>query len=279
MPCLHKIFPAVALSLLLATPTLAAVEVQPASTKEPVNTEAALDGVALQGTIVETMNTSGYTYLLLDSAKGKVWAAIPETKLEAGATVTLAPGMTMHAFLSQTLNRTFDTIVFSPGLEPAAGQPAAAATAHPEAGKDSATFSAALQAEQKVEAGTPPMEQSTGSAGAVVPSSDVNVHKAVGENSQSVGECFEKGKELDGKPVRVRGKVMKISRMIMGKNWLHIQDGTGNPMKNQHDLVATTAEEPKEGEVLTVQGVLKANRDFGAGYRYEVIIEDATLER
>ena len=50
-------------------------------------------------------------------------------------------------------------------------------------------------------------------------------------------------------------------------------------MKNQHDLVVTTTEEPKEGEVITVQGVLKANRDFGAGYKYEVIIEDATIER
>lgn len=278
---LHKAFHAAVLSLLLTTPALAAVEAQPAPAKEPVKAEAALDGVALQGTIVETMNTGGYTYLLLDSAKGKVWAAIPETKLEVGTKVTLAPGMTMHAFPSKSLNRTFDAIVFSPGLEPAAGQPAAAAKTQPEAGKDAANFSEALQAEQKAPAGAqaPAMEQSTGSAGAIVPSSEVNVHKATGENSQSVGECFEKGKELDSKTVRVRGKVMKISRMIMGKNWLHIQDGTGNPMKNQHDLVVTTAEEPTEGEVITVQGVLKANRDFGAGYKYEVIVEDAKIER
>lgn len=278
---LHKALPAAALSLILATPVLAAVEAQPPAAKEPVKAEAVLDGVALQGTIVETMNTGGYTYLQLDSAKGKVWAAIPETKLEVGAKVTLAPGMTMHAFSSKTLNRTFDAIVFSPGLEPAAGQPTAAAKTQPEAGKGTTNFSEALQAEQKAPAGaqTPAMEQSTGSAGAIVPSSNVNVHKATGENSQSVGECFEKSKELDAKTVRVRGKVMKISRMIMGKNWLHLQDGTGNPMKNQHDLVVTTAEEPKEGEVITVQGVLKANRDFGAGYKYEVIIEDATIER
>lgn len=276
---LHKSFKIATLSLLLTTPVLAAVETQPAPAKEPVKADAVLDGVTLQGTIVETMNTGGYTYLLLDSAKGKVWAAIPETKLEVGTKVTLAPGMTMHAFASKTLNRTFDAIVFSPGLEPANGQPVAAAQAQPEAGKDAATFSGALQAEQKAPAGAPAMEQSTGSAGAIVPSSDVNVHKATGENSQSVGECFEKGKELDSQTVRVRGKVMKISRMIMGKNWLHIQDGTGNPMKNQHDLVVTTAEEPKEGEVITVQGVLKANRDFGAGYKYEVIVEDAKLER
>lgn len=121
------------------------------------------------------------------------------------------------------------------------------------------------------------MGASTGSVGAVVPSAEVNVNKATGPNSYSVGECFEQSKDLHGKTVRVRGKVMKISRMIMGKNWLHIQDGTGNPLKNQHDLVATTTEEPAEGSVITIEGVLAAERDFGAGYKYEVIVEDAKV--
>ena len=70
----------------------------------------------------------------------------------------------------------------------------------------------------------------------------------------------------------------EVSRQIMGKNWLHLQDGTGNPMKNQHDLVVTTLEEPKEGEVVTIEGVLAADRDFGAGYKYAVIVEDAKVE-
>jgi len=120
---------------------------------------------------------------------------------------------------------------------------------------------------------------SPGSAGAVVASAEVNVHKATGPNSYSVGECFEQGKELNGKPVRVRGKVMKISRMIMGKNWLHIQDGTGNPLHNHHDLVVTTTEDPGEGKVVTIEGTLAADRDFGAGYRYDVLVEDAKIEQ
>jgi aspartyl/asparaginyl-tRNA synthetase len=94
-----------------------------------------------------------------------------------------------------------------------------------------------------------------------------------------VGECFEQAKNLNSKTVRVRGKVMKVSRMIMGKNWLHIQDGTGNPLKNEHDLVVTTADEPAVDAVVTVEGTLNANRDFGAGYKYEVIIEDAKVEK
>ena len=65
----------------------------------------------------------------------------------------------------------------------------------------------------------------------------------------------------------------------MGKNWLHIQDGTGNPLKNQHDLVVTTAEDAEEGKVITIAGTLAFERDFGAGYKYEVIVEDAKIEQ
>jgi len=283
---LKKVFSRTALALCLITPTLTLAETKPAAPQAPV-AGAALDGVALQGQIVETMNSSGYTYLLLDAAQGKVWIAIPETQVATGQTVTCAPGVTMKEFTSKTLNRTFDSIVFSPGLNgaaPTAAAPVAGAGRPAEPAKTGTGFDVALQAETSGK-GAPgsPAEMngpSTGSAGAVVPSSsDVNVHKATGENSRSVGECFEQGKDLHGKTVRVRGKVMKISRMIMGKNWLHIQDGTGNPLKNEHDLVVTTTEDPGEGVVVTVEGKLSAERDFGAGYKYVVIVEDAKVEK
>jgi len=285
----RKVLTHTALSLLLAGPMLAVAEEKPAT--PPVEASAAapvLDGVPLQGTVVETMNSSGYTYLLLESAQGKIWVAIPETPVKVGQVVTCTPGMTMKSFASKTLNRTFDTIVFSPGLD----KGEASVTKQPPAvaakGTGVANFSEALQAEKgsdkapvdtAVGAGMA-MEQSGGSAGAIVPSSaDVNVNKAPGPDSYSVAECFDQAKELNSKSVRVRGKVMKISRMIMGKNWLHIQDGTGNPLANQHDLVVTTEDEPAEGTVVTVAGVLSANRDFGAGYKYEVIIENAKVEK
>ena len=175
--------------------------------------------------------------------------------------------------------------MFSPGLdkgEASAAQPAPATAK----AKDSAGFGEALQAEKNGKAAignaadNPAMGPSAGSAGAIVPSStDINVNKASGPNSYSVGECFEQAKDLNSKTVRVRGKVMKISRMIMGKNWLHIQDGTGNPVNNQHDLVVTTMEDLGENAIVTVEGVLNANRDFGAGYKYAVIVEDAKVEK
>ena len=120
----------------------------------------------------------------------------------------------------------------------------------------------------------------TGSQKAVVPSADVKVEKAAGENSYSVGEIFSKGADLNGQTVVVRGKVMKVSPRIMGRNWIHLQDGTGNPADNTHDLVVTTELEPDpDWDIITMEGVLAANKDFGSGYTYAVIIEDANLKQ
>ena len=119
---------------------------------------------------------------------------------------------------------------------------------------------------------------SGGSSSAIVPAAEVKVEKATGENGQTIEECFARAKDLDKKTVQVRGKVMKVSTMIMGKNWLHLQDGTGNPMSNTHDLVVTTQATPEKGSVVVVEGVLAANKDFGAGYKYDVIIEDAEVK-
>lgn len=116
-----------------------------------------------------------------------------------------------------------------------------------------------------------------GSSRAVVPFSKLQIKKAEGENSYSVGELFEKKADLNGKDIILRGKAMKVSMNIMDKNWVHVQDGTGDPALNTYDLVVTTAAVPEKGAIIVVKGVLMADRDFGAGYRYSVIIEDAEI--
>lgn len=253
------------------------------------NKAQAMDNVALQGKILETMNASGYTYLLLDSQQGKVWVAIPETKVAAGETVSTAPGMVMHNFTSQTLKRSFESIIFSPGLGATPATKAAAQPASPTPPTGTDSFSAALEAESKGGAAPPHPAandqlmgeggNSPGSAGAIVPSVAVKVDKASGSDGYTVGEIFTQAKALDGKTVRVRGQVVKNSRMIMGKNWLHLQDGSGDPAKKQHDLVVTTMEDAAEGDIVTVQGMVSANRDFGSGYTYPVLIENAKVEK
>ncbi len=284
-----KILTYTALSLVLAGPIVAVAQEEPSTPPATTATAPLLDGISLHGTVIETMNSNGFTYIRLDTTQDKIWVAIPETLIKTGQTVTCEPGRTMKNFLSKTLNRTFDAVVFSPGLAQDSSSPGGTSQPVTATAKEDTGFEEALQAENKssgnmkpmstLAAGSMAMGMSTGSLGAIVPSGDVNVNKALGPNSYSVGECFEKAKDLNSKTVRVRGKIMKVSRMIMGKNWLHIQDGTGNPLKNEHDLVVTTPEDPEKDTIVTVEGKLSADRDFGAGYKYKVIIEDAKVEK
>ncbi len=252
-----------------------------------------LDGKTLKGKVLETMNTGGYTYLQVKTPDQTVWIAIPETKVEKGQQVVCKPGMTMTNFESKTLGRTFDSIVFSSGLndvnKTGPSNPHATTTGMGEKPPMSASgFAEAMQAEQgKIPAGSAmaggaamggAMAASGGSANAIVPSKDVTVEKAKGDNAYTVGECFNEGKKLNNKKIKVRGKVVKVSRMIMGKNWVHIQDGSGNPMENTHDLVITTMAEPAMNSLVLVEGTLHADKDFGAGYKYKVIVEDAEIK-
>ncbi len=260
------------------------------TTKAPAAASVNYDGRAIKGKIMETMDASGYTYVKLAADKGDVWVAIPQAKVTKGTVVTTAPGMTMTNFASKTLNKTFDAIIFSSGLiDPNKQQSSRKGATMGETGGTS--FDEALQAEM----GTSPhagtgmpgggmmggagvAAMSGGSASAIVPASEITIDKAPGDKGQTVADCFNKARQLNNKTVRVHGKVMKVSRMIMGKNWVHLQDGTGNPIKNTHDLVVTTLAEPAVDSIITIEGTLHADKDFGAGYKYAVIIEDAVLQ-
>lgn len=144
--------------------------------------------------------------------------------------------------------------------------------------KSGGSFSEAVKAESHPATPMTQEKLSGGSTAAIAPFADIKVEKATGENSFTIAEIFAKNKDLHGKTVRVQGKVVKYNPGIMGKNWIHIQDGTGDPMKNTHDLVATSAETATVGEVITVQGRLAADKDFGAGYSYVAIIEEAQIK-
>ncbi len=90
-----------------------------------------------------------------------------------------------------------------------------------------------------------------------------------------MAEIFGNRSNLAGKHVLVRGKVVKFLPQIMGKNWLHLQDGSGS--KGTNDLTVTTGAIAKVGDVVLVNGVVSVDRDFGFGYSYEVILEDAKV--
>lgn len=95
------------------------------------------------------------------------------------------------------------------------------------------------------------------------------------EGGYTVAECFAMKKELKGKELSVRGIVVKFAPRILGRNWLHIKDGTGE--KGSDDLTVTTAESVRVGDLIIVKGIMACDKNFGAGYFYPVIIEDASI--
>ncbi len=256
---------ALALTLLFTGPALAEE-----SKSAPITTETAtnLAGKPIKGKVLEVQSAGGYTYLLIKHEQGEIWIALPESKVEAGQEVIISPGMMMKSFESKALNKTFDVIIFSSGLAGADDtHPVAAAGGNPHA---SADMQAPVDDAELA-------KLSGGSARAIVPADKVKVEKAEGENAQTVEECFANAEKLDTKTVQIRGKVMKFSSMIMGKNWIHLQDGTGDPEKKTHDLVVTTTGKAEKGSVVTLEGILHKDKDFGAGYRYAAIVEEAKV--
>jgi hypothetical protein len=122
-------------------------------------------------------------------------------------------------------------------------------------------------------AGTPQEHMSAGAANV----GDVKVEKA--PNGKTVAETFAAKDQLKDKPVVIRGKVVKFLSGIMGKNWLHLRDGSGSADKGDNDITVTTNDVVAVGEVVTVTGTVRVDKDFGAGYRYPVIVEEAKVAK
>ncbi|CAK8719251.1 DNA-binding protein [Candidatus Electrothrix laxa] len=257
---------ALALTLLFTGPALAE---KPKSTPIPMEAVADLAGKPIKGKTLEVQSAGGYTYLLIKHEQGEIWVALPESKVEAGQEVVVSPGMMMKSFESKALGKTFDVIIFSSGLAGANDMHQATVAA----GENHHTSEEMQAPVDDAELA----KLSGGSARAVVPPDEIKVKKAEGKNAQTVEDCFANAEQLNNKTVQVRGKVMKFSSMIMGKNWIHLQDGTGDPDKKTHDLVVTTSGKAEKGAVVTIEGILHKDKDFGAGYRYAAIIEEAKV--
>lgn len=92
---------------------------------------------------------------------------------------------------------------------------------------------------------------------------------------KSVAELNQNKAALAGKTVRAEGKVVKVNNGIMGRNFVHVQDGTGNADTN--NLVVTSKQTAAVGDQVSVTGTVVVNRDFGMGYNYPLLIEEATI--
>ncbi|HQR10978.1 MAG TPA: nucleotide-binding protein [Casimicrobiaceae bacterium] len=210
---------------------------------------AAAQGASIKGSVLEVKDVDAYTYLRLKTADGETWAAVGKAPVKVGADVTIENPMVMNNFESKTLKKTFDKIVF--------GNLAGAGAAAPS--KDLGQIHGGLTKAADVK--------------------NVKVAKASGPDARTVGEIVAKRTELKDKPVAVRGTVVKFTGGVMGKNWVHLRDGTGSDKDGTNDLVVTTQDETKVGDVVLVKGVVRTDINLGSGYSYAVLVEDAKLQK
>jgi hypothetical protein len=244
----------------------AAAVVVAAGCKKSESTAPAGAGVGpatnrIEGKLLEKIEAPPYTYLKLQSAKGEVWAAVPKADVAVGANVAINDAMPMEKFESKTLKRTFDLVYFG-SIGGAA--PSGAAT---------------TMGLGTIEGGTGMAQQHAMAASGPTEVGDVKVAKAAGADARSVSEVWGQKKALKDKPVTIRAKVVKFNAGIMGKNWIHLRDGSGTADGKDNDLTVTTQDTVAVGDVVTVKGKVLVDKDFGAGYSYPVIVEDAKVSK
>lgn len=209
----------------------------------------------LTGKVLERLEAAPYCYLRLQTAKGEIWAAVPAAQIEKGTEVTIANPMLMGNFESKTLNRTFAEVYFGTiapagGAAPAAGAGMAAPAGNPHAGMAPAA---------PIEVG--------------------KVEKATGADARTVAEVWAQKASLKGKTVTIRGKVVKYNAGVMGKNWIHLQDGSGDAKAGTNDITVTSLDPAAKGETITIKGTLRLDKDFGSGYTYAAIVEEAKVQK
>jgi hypothetical protein len=236
----------------------------------------------VSGKVTETMNTAGYTYVLVDTGSKKVWAAAVQFAVKVGDSVSFVASDPMVNYHSKSLNRDFDQVFFAGGIT--VGGNATSSPVQPKLPPGHPSLPETKAA--TLPPGHPPLLASIAATlppghpaipgEAVAKKVEVTgVKKATG--GKTVQEIVANQSKLAGKTVTVRGKVVKYNAMILGKNWLHIQDGSGNADKHDNDLTVTTSTPAKLGDTVLVTGSVSLNKDFGANYKYAVILDDAKV--
>jgi hypothetical protein len=211
----------------------------------------------VDGVVAETMNSGGYTYARLAAGGSDTWIAGTAFTLAVGDTVTATVDMPMERFHSRTLNRDFSLIYFVREVA-RNGQAVVPSSGPAMMGSHATTATAA------------PVTPAPPALIAPVPPAPGGV---------TVADVWTKRAALAGTSVVIRGQIVKVSYDILGANWYHLQDGSGVVASGTHDLVVTSSAQVKAGDVVTVSGVLTTGKDFGAGYAYEAIIEQADIRK
>jgi hypothetical protein len=216
-----------------------------AGCKGPLSKPASKNKQDIHTAIVEeVIQAGGYTYLNVSENRKKIWLAVPGMEISKGVKLSYTGGLEMTDFKSKELNRTFPSILF---LE-----------------------SVTLDSNPVVNEGL-----KKGINGSAVKPEKFTVTITPCEGCTTIAKLLETKEELSGKTVRIKGIIAKYNPQIMGKNWVHIQDGTD--FKGTYDLTITTDSEVTVGEKVTFEGKITLKKDFGYGYFYEVLMEEGKL--
>ena len=199
----------------------------------------------IYGKVTDILEAAGYTYAEVDTGKEKVWAAATSTPLKVGDMVAFTTEMPMRNFHSSTIDRDFPIIYFVGRFitNDASQAGASTAMASPHGTIKSTPTATAIEGINKVEGGN------------------------------TIAEIRAGKQKFNGKAIRVRGKVTKYNANVMGKNWIHIRDSS-----TLDDLTVTTANTAAMDAIVVVEGILTLDKDFGYGYVYPLIVEDASVK-
>ncbi len=195
--------------------------------------------------VEEVISGNQYTYLRVKESRNEYWIAVINEEVKVGSKWTFADALLMENFASKELNRTFPIIYFVSELLPAgtkAKQETVAAPLQPS--KPNIKFN-----------------------------KDIEIQPVDG--SISIDSLFKNQAIYADTKVKVKGQVVKVNNEVMDRNWIHIQDGT--EFGGKFDLTVTTTESLKVGDVIIFEGLIHLNKDFGAGYFYELIMEEAKV--
>ncbi len=197
--------------------------------------------------VQEVIYTSAYTYLRVKEGDKENWLAVPKMQAQVGATYYHAEGMPMKNFHSKELNRDFETVYFLAGVK--------------------------AKQENTLNITNESAKDHTSSVKSTVVKTEIKIEPV--EGGITISELFSAKEKYAGKTVKIRGKVTKYNASIMSKNWIHIQDGTD--FEGKFDLTVTSAMEFKVDDIVTIEGKVALNKDFGYGYSYDVLVEEAVI--
>jgi hypothetical protein len=190
--------------------------------------------------VLEVLPTDKYVYLNVIENDEAYWIATRMQNIEVGQRYFYNNGLLKTNFESKEYNRIFEKVYLVGNLVP-------------------------VSHGQSTEIKQPKSTK--------IPSKNIHVNIAPKEGSIKIAEILKSPSKFKGKQVQVTGTCVKINANIMGRNWIHLQDGS----QDDYDFVLTSSTAVPEGHVITMIGTLNLDRDFGSGYRYDVLIENAEI--